>query len=243
MCEFNINIEHEIEQLAAHLDSLRVLCETSSKMNDRDRAFASDLYSSFVSRGSLSSKQWAWVTRLTERYAELEPIYGSFVPILVMFRLTQASPNAIQKPRVRLLSSEGRFVQLTFYPDKDAGRQVEVHIDGWQGHGYRKFAGWVCDDHIVPYRSDRMTKDVRAVIQDLALDPVGTMKAMAGLLGVCGFCANRLSDDRSKKAGYGETCADHYGLPWGDKQGKKELFQPVPASPNAKSIFGDAPHV
>ncbi len=36
------------------------------------------------------------------------------------------------------------------------------------------------------------------------------------LTGKCVFCRRALSDERSMKVGYGETCASNHGLPWGD---------------------------
>lgn len=40
------------------------------------------------------------------------------------------------------------------------------------------------------------------------------------LHGRCCFCRRALTDERSTAAGYGETCADHFGLPWGDRPAK-----------------------
>lgn len=33
----------------------------------------------------------------------------------------------------------------------------------------------------------------------------------------CVYCSTELTDDRSITAGYGPTCAENYGLPWGNK--------------------------
>ena len=34
----------------------------------------------------------------------------------------------------------------------------------------------------------------------------------------CCFCAKQLDTNASKFVGYGPTCADNYGLPWGDTE-------------------------
>lgn len=39
--------------------------------------------------------------------------------------------------------------------------------------------------------------------------------AFGQVYGQCVFCLRPLTDDRSKEVGYGETCAEHRGLPWG----------------------------
>lgn len=37
------------------------------------------------------------------------------------------------------------------------------------------------------------------------------------LTGRCCFCRIALTDERSTAVGYGPDCADHYGLPWGER--------------------------
>lgn len=215
---FGIDIEFEVNKFQENLEQLQMMREVQHKMGAKDFKFADSLYDNYFARGSLTDKQWYWVKTLTERVVGQEPIYGSFDPILVMFRMTQAAkdPNKrLKRPKVRLMSAEDRFVQLNFRPGESEETKIDVYIDGWQGHGYRKFAGWIYHDRIVPYRTDRMTDDVKNVLQDLALDPLGVAKAMAHRLGVCMYCGQRLSDDRSKQAGYGPVCAKSWGLPWG----------------------------
>lgn len=50
----------------------------------------------------------------------------------------------------------------------------------------------------------------------LAARPAETAAAYGRLTGRCAFCSIKLSDGRSTAVGYGETCAGHYGLPWGE---------------------------
>jgi len=214
--EFELDLEQELAELRLKLENLIDLSECVPEMVKKDQDFAVSLLQNYTTRGSLTNNQWVWVDRLRERVRGVEPIYGSFDPILVMFRL--AGAHGLKKPKVRLMSKGGTYVQLNFYPGEKDEKVVDVYIDGWQGHGHRKFAGWIHKDRLVPYSKDRMTEDVRNVIQDLALDPIGTAKAMAGKLGVCMYCGQRLSDDRSKKAGYGPICAGNWGLPWGDSE-------------------------
>lgn len=235
--QFEIDIENELDKLESNLSELEKMWEAIPEMTKKDRSFAEDLYQNYLTRGSLTFRQWEWVSKLTDRVRGVEPIYGSFDPILVMFRL--AGAHGLKKPKVRLLSKEDRYVQLNFKPGEKDEKTVDVYVDGWQGHGHRKFAGWIHKDRIVPYSLDRMTDDVRNVIQDLALDPLGTAKAMAGKLGVCMYCGQRLSDDRSKKAGYGPICADHWGLPWGDEDDQEKIKE---CTDMFRRFFGVHPH-
>ena len=204
----DLDIDQAITDYREQLEKFEDMLSLLPKMVQKDRRFGTSLYSNFRQYGRLSEKQWGFVKMLAERYNQQEPIYGSFDPILVMFRLAES--NGLKAPKIRLLTKENTFVQLNFKPGSTT---IDVYIDGWQGHGHRKFAGWIAHDQIRPFRTDRMTEDVKTVIQDLALDPLGTAKAMAARLGNCMYCNKRLSDDDSKSVGYGRTCAKHFGLP------------------------------
>lgn len=48
-----------------------------------------------------------------------------------------------------------------------------------------------------------------------AADPAAVAAEHGRLTGRCCFCNRHLQDERSTAVGYGATCADHYGLPWG----------------------------
>lgn len=219
MCEAcnqpSLDIEAEMDAYQEKLETLAALHSSREELTAKDREFADSLYTQFVNTKGLSPNQWTWVGRLLERIKKSEPVSGNFNPVQVMFRMVSAAEGgaALKKPKIRLLSKNERYVQLNFDITKpEAG--INVYVDGWAGHGYRKFAGWIKDGKLVPYRTDRMTPDVIEVIQQFSDDPIQTAKAMAGLLGVCMYCGQRLSDDRSKQAGYGPVCAKTWHLPW-----------------------------
>ena len=54
-------------------------------------------------------------------------------------------------------------------------------------------------------------------LQDFEKDPISGAKLQARKTSNCCFCCNRLTDPRSVLMGYGPTCADNFGLPWGDE--------------------------
>jgi hypothetical protein len=75
---------------------------------------------------------------------------------------------------------------------------------------------------------DLVAKDapekITARLVEFAANPVKVAKEYAEstkemvdgvLTGRCCFCNRHLQDERSTAVGYGSTCADHYGLPWG----------------------------
>ena len=213
-CDNPLHVDFEIatEIFNNRICELDRLISVVDKLSKRDQSFAVDLVTQFKNTNSLSIKQWEWVTKLADRVEGGEPIYGDFKKILVAFLI---AGEHLKRPKIRLVSEEGRFVQLTFFQDTEAQTEIAVHVDGWQGHGYRKYAGRIEGNMIKPWSRDRMTDDVKNVIQELALDPMGVAKAMAAKLGVCMFCAQRLSTEESKSRGYGPICASHYGLDWG----------------------------
>jgi hypothetical protein len=200
-----------------NLDSLGKMQRLIPEMMPRDKQFSEDLLHQFVRDNSLSPRQWQWVGTLMLRYANAEPIYGTFNPILVMFRLAQS--KGLKRPRVRLLSSDPEpvYFELWFRPGEKDERTVEIMRGGWQGSGRRQFAGWIRDDRILPWKADRVTTGMRNTIQDLALDPAGVAQAMAKRLSACLYCGQRLADPESKARGYGETCANNWSQPWGHR--------------------------
>jgi len=58
--------------------------------------------------------------------------------------------------------------------------------------------------------------DELAALTLFANDPVGVSRASGKLTSNCCFCRQRLTTEESVAVGYGPTCAEHYGLPWGD---------------------------
>lgn len=218
---FSINHTELMDAYEAKIDEVEQLADCMDKLPARNQDFASDLVSTFTNTGFLSVKQAEWVTKLLARVKGIEPIYGDFKAIFVMFRMAAAN-GGLKFPKIRLITKAGRFVQLNFKSEDNT--EVKVYVDGWQGHGYRKFAGQIEDNLMKPWigrHGDLMSEndeDVKMLLQEFALDPAKVAKASASKLGCCSFCGKRLSDERSKEVGYGKTCASHYGLPWGGKK-------------------------
>jgi hypothetical protein len=66
-------------------------------------------------------------------------------------------------------------------------------------------------------------QDLLDLIKEFAADPKRLVIACGKLTGHCCFCSLPLSDARSLHAGYGDTCAKNYRLPWGDKANSPEI--------------------
>jgi hypothetical protein len=61
------------------------------------------------------------------------------------------------------------------------------------------------------------TQAITARLRAFAAEPAKVAKDSARLTGRCCFCNLALKDERSTAVGYGATCADHFGLPWGER--------------------------
>lgn len=57
-----------------------------------------------------------------------------------------------------------------------------------------------------------------ARLAEFAKRPAEIAAECGRLNGRCCFCNQRLRDERSTAVGYGETCADHWGMPWGGER-------------------------
>ena len=187
------------------------------KLPEKDREFASSMASSVAMRRNASEKQRYWLERLCDRTEGREPIkretvdVGDLSGVIALFdkaaqhlkfpavvlgegdatlRLTVAGPNS-KVPGSINVTSLGSFENRTWY-----GR-----ID----------------------RNGKMATSTKAALPDgaierlrrFAAEPAAVASEHGRQTGSCCFCARTLTDKRSLCVGYGEICADHYGLPWG----------------------------
>ena len=91
-----------------------------------------------------------------------------------------------------------------------------------------KWAGWVFVKDAAEYGQGRKygsqrpgatyRGDIEAELRIIAADIAAAAATYGHLTSTCSFCARPLEDARSVAAGYGETCANNHGLPWGDTE-------------------------
>ena len=89
-----------------------------------------------------------------------------------------------------------------------------VNVTDGRPFGENKWYGRIeRDGKFKPSRS--CTQEVSDQVKDFNADPAGYSAARGKATGNCVYCRQTLSDNRSLSVGYGKTCANTYGLPWG----------------------------
>lgn len=186
---------------------------------------AGDFPRDLSQRSSHSEAQLAWVHILVVESESKEDngvrrSRSVVMPSLQRIRelFARANSAGLRAPKVRMdIPGVGR-VQLTIAgPRSKLAGQIVVTDGG--GFGENRYYGHI---RMEPETPDRFqagalcTPGVVRSLIDLALDPAGAASAYGKITGSCCFCALDLTDARSIAVGYGPTCADNYGLPWGE---------------------------
>lgn len=211
---YDIDETTELESLQANLDSLSTLRSVQEQLDEKDFDFAESLYQQFKTKHYLSPKQWNWVDTLQTRVLKKEQFYGNFDAIFVMFKLAHSNGQGLKFPSVRLLSKDEKFLTLKFFPDHGT---IKVWNGGYAHYGPRQYLGYIKENQFYPRFANFVTAGMMETLHEFSMDPQNVLVAMAHKLGICMYCGSPLTDDRSKQAGYGPTCAGNYHLPWGGK--------------------------
>lgn len=81
--------------------------------------------------------------------------------------------------------------------------------------GDEEYMGCLWDGRFLPNRDRRVLPIEQEMLDELGKDPAGFFSKVSKDMDRCCYCGKALEDQRSKDVGYGKTCADHWGLPWG----------------------------
>jgi hypothetical protein len=186
--------------------------------------FASSLINQFSRKGQLSPNQTPWIAKLIAiakgDAAQPAPVtVGDFAGVVSLFKTAAVK---LKWPKIRL-QVDGLPVVLSLAGERSKA-PGSVNVAGEGGFGDRAWYGRVSPEGTFdPSRS--LTPEFAAalvpVLQELAGDPLAAVKRYGTLTGSCMFCAKPLTDERSKAAGCGETCAKNYGLHDAWKQAAK----------------------
>jgi hypothetical protein len=130
--------------------------------------------------------------------------------------LLRAAGSRLKYPAVKLRTEAGTYLRVSIAGSR-SDNPGAINVVGEGTYPDRPFYGWIKNGAYVPHHNvqDFAATAIGAALQAFAVDPAGVAGAYGKLTGACCFCSRRLDDARSVEVGYGPTCADHYGLPWG----------------------------
>lgn len=180
-----------------------------------DNSFAQSLFAQYKrNKGRLSPAQWPWVFKLAEESRNPKPqpqpqqVASDLSGVLGIFNKVR---QHLKFPKV-VLTSGSTTIKLYVAGDraKHPGsltvlRQVGAEFQ-WEGR--------VMPDGTATL-SRSADQSTLGILRAFAADPEGVAAASGKMTGCCSFCHLPLSDERSIAVGYGPTCAQHWGLPWG----------------------------
>lgn len=197
----------------------------------RDQRFAGDLVSYFDRKHYVTPGQAPWVGKLIARAGEAvvptEPQHavaiGDTTALNAMFDRVRVHLKApaviIQVPNV------GMVRVFVGKPNnrRYAGKVVVADYDKlWpqaKTYGIINTAGM-----FEPRRGITTPPTLIPTLTDFALNPIKHAAAYGKLTGRCCFCNSPLEDARSTAQGWGPICAKRWGLPWGDRPAKGDVF-------------------
>jgi hypothetical protein len=189
-----------------------------TKLSAGDQRFAASLCEQFGRRG-LSGKQAHWVGVLLERAERPEPESKPVGDMGGLVALLERAKQHLKRPAI-VVRANDRDLRLSIAgPSAKVPGAINVCSTGrW---GDRDWYGRVTPaGQFEPSRKydDATLTGVATALQAMADDPAKAAGDYGRLTGVCCFCSIALTDGRSTEVGYGPVCADHYGLPWGNKR-------------------------
>ena len=195
-----------------------------ARMNDLDilrkdmgwNNFASSMVAQFDARGDLSPSQWAWVEKLANEQRGRNNDAVAPAPKTDHGKVNEVFDAAKLKfPKIVVQFPNGDPLQLHRAGEKSRTPGSVMLTDGGP-FGDNAYYGRVTDGELVLSRDGKArSEELEQVLKSLTGDLGQFAKAHAMEADNCCFCRKDLTHPSSRSAGYGPTCADNYGLPWG----------------------------
>lgn len=195
-------------------DKVEALEIVRENLKSSDREFADSLCKNFKKYGQLSCKQIYWVDVLRDRAMNKGPVaeqtqVGNFSGVYSLFKKAK---EKLKFPKI-FLQVEGDPIVLSMSGPKSKMPDT-INVAGEGEYLYRKWYGRVQADGTWTkgMKQYEESAKVEEVLKALSRNPAKAAKEYGKLTGRCCFCHLPLSDVKSTAAGFGPTCASHYGL-------------------------------
>ena len=180
---------------------------------DLTSKFARDLATKAAHR-NLSPKQMAWVHIIVAEHEapKKAPVASEQMPRIRA--MMDKAAKALKFPKVHL-EAEGQPVRLAVAGERSKAPGT-IHItDGGQFGQNTYFGRITVEGGLIAAQA--MTPQVLLALRQLDRDPEARATAHGHATGCCCFCNRELTDSRSVAVGYGPTCAENWGLAWGEE--------------------------
>jgi hypothetical protein len=179
----------------------------------RDREFASSLVAGYEKFGRFTERQLPHAVRLAA-WLPPKPTQAHQVGSVNLTRIAQmfdlAHSRGLRSPKVKI---QPREMLYTLKRAADGGQNPgAIYVK--QGEAY--LGKVLRDGSFFPGRELTNPAPVLEDLRAFAQDPAGVAGVHGQRFGWCCFCSRTLTDGRSIAVGYGPTCADKFGMPWGD---------------------------
>lgn len=200
-------------------ETAAALAANIGKLSPKDQAFAASLlvaHKRHIEKGwSFSAKQAEWLVKLSERATAPAPAPAAQLGDMAgLYGLFEKAAAKLKRPAIVVATPVGA-VKLSL-----AGKQakhpgtVNVAEDG--PFGEARFYGRIAKDGAFTASFKGCPDELVGFLTAFAKEPAKMAAAHGHATGGCCFCSKKLTDPKSLAVGYGPTCADHYGLPWGE---------------------------
>lgn len=131
--------------------------------------------------------------------------------------MTAAGQN-LKRPKVNLVTANQVKVRITRPSNGKHAGKIFLNEAGFGS----RFWGMIGADGVLGLSSAgrQFEQEIKDLLTDFSKDPVTVARNYGRMMGHCCFCSLPLTTEESLHAGYGDTCAKHYRLPWGKQPNK-----------------------
>lgn len=202
----------------SEIEAIKGLTEELNWLAPSDKAFAASLLKAYSEKGTLTAKQWPWVHKLYAR-AVIAAEGGSDMKstqvgdLKGLEALFDKVKGKLKKPAIVLQVENVGAVRLTVATSR-AMKPGSINVATRNETGNVWF-GRVDKGVFEASRKIETPAAVIEMLKGLAVNPAGVAATHGKLTASCCFCNRALTTKESTSVGYGEICANNYGLPWG----------------------------
>lgn len=203
------NLDSILSDFNTDEDAKTALVDRISRGEFSDIQFPSSLVVAFYS-GSLSDARKYWLHKLamgqTVRVQEPASL-GNLSRLEAIFDTAKAK---LKKPAVLLKTADGVQVKIApFGPNSKYSGSLCISSPKYGGGYY----GRITDGRFFEGKQD--LAGLLKLLRAFAENPEKVAASQGQEHGSCCFCSKPLKDQRSLDVGYGQICANRYGLVWG----------------------------